>query len=142
MAAYTSFGTLLKLGDGASPETFTTIADVGDIKGPDFSADIEDVTTHSTSGAWREKIATLLSPGKLQLPLHFQPQAVTHSYTAGLLKDFANRTKRNFQIVLKDPGTTTWTFAAYVTSFKMQHPVAGIIKADVELTLTGPPTLS
>jgi len=141
-SAINSFGTLLKIGDAATPENFTTIAEVADIGGPGLKANTEDVTHHGSSGGWEEKIVTTLAAGDVKFDLNFQPVASTHSQTSGLLRDMKNKTKRNFQLVFPDTGNTTWTFAAYVTGFEPKAPVKGKLSASVTLEITGQPTLA
>ena len=137
-----SFGTLLKIGDGGGTEVFTTIAEVKDISGPGFELATHDATTHSSTGAWREVIPGLLEPGEVTFSIGFIPTNPTHSQTSGLVRDMKNRTKRNFQLVFTDAGQTTWAFSAYVTGFSPQDPVDGLGSADVTLKLTGAPTLA
>jgi hypothetical protein len=54
-----SNGTLLKIGDGASPENFTTIPEVMRLSGPSVRFDLLDVTSHDTVGFFREWIPGL-----------------------------------------------------------------------------------
>jgi len=140
--ALAAFGTLLKIGDGGGTEVFTSIAEVTDISGPKFKLDTTEVTSHTSAGAWREKIPTLLDAGEMSLKINFIPTGATHSQTSGLLKDMRSRTKRNFQLLFSDSGVTTWSFAAYVTSFEPSEPIDGALAADVTLTITGAPTLA
>ena len=53
-----AFGTLLKLGDAGSPETFTTVAEITDLDGVDIKLDTDDATSHD-SNFWEESIATI-----------------------------------------------------------------------------------
>ncbi len=141
--ALSAFGTLLKIGDGATPtENFTTIAEVKDISGPSLELATEEVTHHSSTGGWREKIGTLLSAGEVTFDLNFIPTEATHSYSTGLINDMVNRTKRNFQLVFPDAGNTTWQFTALVTKFEPDEPVEGELGASVTLEVTGQPTLA
>lgn len=140
-SATSAFGTLLKIGDGGSPESFATIAEVKDISGPSMELATEDVTSHSSTNGWREFIATLLDAGEVSFDINFVPTATTHSYSAGLLKDYANKTKRNFQIVFSG-GSPTWTFSAFVTGFEPSMPVEGANTASITLKITGQPTLA
>lgn len=141
-AATKGFGTLLKLGDGGGSETFTTIAEVRDISGPNLSMGTADVTSHSSTGGWDEGIGTILSGGEVTFGLNFLPANATQSYSAGLIKDFTNRTLRNFQMVFTNSGSTTWTFAALVTRFQPTAPVTGHLTANVTLRISGQPTLA
>lgn len=142
-AAKSSFGTFLKIGDGASSEAFTTIAEVLDIGGPAMTLDTEDVTSHSSTSGWAEHIGTILNGGEVSFDMNWLPANTTQSYTtSGLLRDMANRTLRNFQLVVPAAATLTWTFAALVTSFKPDLKVKGAQRASVSLLISGVPTLS
>lgn len=135
--AFSSFGTFLKKGDGGSPETFATIAEVGDIEGPDMQLATEDVTHHGSTGGWDEVIGTILSGGEVSFPVNFLPSDATQDASSGLQADMRNRTKRNFQLVYPDPGGNGFAFAALVTGFKPKAPVKGKLSADVKLKITG-----
>ncbi|MBK8211571.1 MAG: hypothetical protein IPK78_18100 [Rhodospirillales bacterium] len=141
-AAKSSFGTFLKLGDGASSETFTTITEVKDIKGPALKLSIEEVTSHSSTAGWIEKIGTLLEGGTVTFEMNWIPGHATQSYSAGLLKDMVNRTLRNFQLVVPAASTLTWTIAAYVAEFQPDLKVKGAQVVSVTLELSGQPTLA
>jgi predicted secreted protein len=138
--AISAFGTLLKIGDGATPETFTTILHVGNITAPAIKSETKDATAHDSTGGWKEFKPTLLSVGNVKFPVWYVPSAATHNATTGLLADVVNRTLRNFQIVY--PGAVTWTFGAYVDEFAPKAPVDGLLTADITLTPTGVPTLA
>lgn len=137
-----SFGTLLKVGDGASSETFTTVAEVRDIKGPSLELATEDMTNHSSTNGWEESIGTILSGGDVQFEINWIPSHATHSYAAGLLKDMVNRTLRNFQLVIPAALPVTWTFSAYVTKFPPDLPVKGGQRVSCTLKISGYPTLA
>ncbi len=139
--ALAAYGVLLKIGDGATSEVFTTIAEVRDIEGPELELEAKEVTSHD-SGGWREYIGTLLGGGEVSFELNFIPTNATHSYTAGLIKDMLDRKRRNFQLVFSDTGSTTWKFAALVTKFAPSAGVEDELMAEVTLQLTGAPVLA
>jgi predicted secreted protein len=140
--ALAGYGVLLKIGDGGGSETFTTIAEVKDIEGPELELEAKEVTSHDSPAGWREYIGTLLSGGEVSFDVNFIPTNATHSYSAGLIKDLVNRTKRNFKLVFPDGGSTTWTFAALVVGVKPSGPVEDELSAEVTLQVTGQPTLA
>lgn len=140
-SAISAFGTLLKIGDGATSEAFTTIAEVRDISGPGFELGTTEVTAHDSDG-WREFVATLLDGGEISFDINFGPAEATHDYDGGLLQDMVNKTRRNFQLIFPDTATTTWTLPAYVTNFEPGAPVDGELSASVTLKVTGQPTLA
>lgn len=140
-AAIHAHGTLLKIGDGGGSETFTTIVEVTDINGPGLDDEVVDVTSHDSANHAREYIGGLLDAGEVTFTINYIPTATTHNATTGLIRDWKNRTKRNFQLVYPDGGATTWAFAALVQHFEAAAPIDDKLAADVTLKLTGMPTL-
>ena len=140
--ALAGYGVLLKIGDGGGSETFTTIAEVRDIEGPELELEAKEVTSHDSPGGWREYIGTLLTGGEVSFDLNFIPTNATQSYTSGLIEDMVGRTKRNFQLIFSDTGATTWAFTALVTGFKPSAGVEDELLAEVTLQVTGQPTLA
>ena len=140
--ARSSFGSLLKIGDGGGSESFATISEVLDISGPGFSLNTADATSHDSTGGWNELIGTILQGGQVTFTLNWQPGHATHSYAAGLLGDMVARTLRNFQLVIPTASPTTWSFSALVTGFPPSLPVDGKQTVAVTLSLSGQPTLA
>ena len=138
--ALASYRTLLKLGDGATPEIFATIAEVLDISGPALTLNVEDATSHDSTDGWAESIGTILEAGDVTFDVQFVPTGATHSYVTGLIKDMVNRTLRNFQLVF--PDATTWVLPAFVTGFNPSNTVRGKSTASVSLHVSGKPTLA
>ena len=78
-----SFGTLLQRGDGAAPtEAFTTIGEVLNIGGPSLAQEVVDVTSHSSPGAFRQKVGGLLDAGEISFDINFGPTEPTHREAA------------------------------------------------------------
>lgn len=140
--AISSFGTLLKMGDGATPENFTTVAEVRDITAGGITVQMEDVTNMDSPDAWVEKIATVLSYDDITFGINYKPTGATHNAATGLVYAAANRLRKNFQLVFPDAGSTTWTLPAYVAGFKPRAPVKGALSADVTVSVCGKPTLA
>lgn len=137
-----AFGTLLQIGDGATAESFTTIAEVVNISGPALSTDTIDMTHHSSPGNWEESLASTLRSGEVTFDINYIPAHATHDASTGLLADFLNRVVRNFKLVFPDAGNTTWSFAAVVTGFEPAAPHDDKLSASVTLKVSGQPTLA
>lgn len=138
--AISGYGTLLKRGDGLSPEVFTTIAEVKNVQGPSMEVGETEVTSHDSAlaGAFREFRATLIDGGTVEFDVNYVPSAATHQ---GLRNDLLNRTVRNFKIVL--PGNIeTISFAAFVKSAPYEFPTDDMIKQKITLRVTGTPVWS
>lgn len=131
------FGTLLKAGDGASPETFTTVAEVYDITGPNPSVESIDMTHHESPNNYREKLASFIDGGQISFSANFLPANATQDATQGLLSYFANRTTKNWQIVFPDTGTTTASFAGFVQTYNITAPIDDKLGFEATLEVTG-----
>lgn len=135
--AIPSHGTLVKMGDGATPENFTTIAELGDIDLPEWGNEKEEVTVQTTAARRRAYRATLAKDGSVGFKVNWVPGDPTHDRVTGLLALAESGETQNFQIVLPDDDVTTFTFAAFVETFKPAAPVQGILSADVVLSIDG-----
>ena len=126
-------GTLLKIGNGASPEVFTTIKEIKSFTGPGGSAAVIDVTDLSSIS--KEKRMGLADEGQLSFVIHYIPNDTQHA----LLRTIrANRTKRNFKLFFVDGSpVSTWTFAGFVTNFSIAGAVDGVIEGNVTIEITG-----
>lgn len=135
MGKNAGFGTLLKRGA-------VTVAYVTNISGPGLSLDTEDVTSHDSTEAWEEVVATILRSGEITIDLEYDPNHATHkNASGGLLYDMTTRTSTTFSIVFPSSPTVTWSFTAFVTGFEPSAPVDGALTASVTMKITGKPTL-
>jgi hypothetical protein len=134
--AINAFGTLLKRGDGGSPENFTTVTEIVDIDGPNMKQDIVDVTHMQSVGGFRERKITLRDGGTISLVGHYLPTDQTQSSVNGLFNDFINGTQKNFQIVYPGGGSY-YQFAAFVTDAKPGAKLGNVLELNVTLTITG-----
>lgn len=132
--AYSTFGTLLKRGDGGTPEVFATIGGLKDVDEVGAELRTEESTSHD-SGGWVEKTAHLLDAGEAAFVLNWDPADPTHIQ---LRSDRDSRVKRNFQLVEPFAGGETASFAALVTKIGKPYPVEGLMEANVTLDITGP----
>jgi len=140
--ALSAFGTLLKIGNGQSPEEFATLAELRSVSGPSISADTLETTTHNTPTPWKRFITGLLDGGEISADINFNPSEPTHSATQGILAIMQARLCRNVQIVFPDDANTTWVAPCIVTAFEMSADPADILSASLTLKVAGPPTLT
>ena len=84
MAKYAAFGThLLRIA--------AEVANVKSIGGPGISLDTEDVTSHDSTEAWEEVVATILRTGEISVDIVYDPNNATHKNAAlGLLNDLTS----------------------------------------------------
>ncbi len=77
-------GTVFKVGDGQSPEVFTSIVNVVSIGMSGRSVEEVDFTHLASSGGFREFRPGFKDPGELTLSVHYDPTNATLNGTAGL----------------------------------------------------------
>lgn len=130
-----AFGTIFQMGDGATPEVFTNVAEVRDIDGPGLMLGTVEVTHHLSPNAFKEYQATLKDLEDVSFELGFVPTNATHDLTTGLMSKWNDRTKTNFRIVFTD-GTTTWALTGFVTSFKITAQLENVYIANCSIKLT------
>ena len=152
-----AIGTLLQVGNGASPEIFNSVANIGDITGPSTQVAVVDVTAH-TSGSvpFRQKLPTLIDPGVITFPVYLVPSSggptgagtyMGHNYAAGLGRLLINRgltpgVPYNWKIIYPDGLSTFDEFQGFLTKYARDMKVAGVIMANAEITLTGFPSFA
>lgn len=130
--ALESQGMLLKIGNGLSSETFTTIPEIKTFSGPGGSATVIDVS--DLSSAAREKRIGLNDEGQLSFTINYIPTNTQHAL---LRTQRASRDLTSFQLVFTDTGNTTWDFEAYVNGFSVSGAVDGVVEAQVTLEISG-----
>jgi predicted secreted protein len=135
MSGMWAYGAQFRRGDGATPETFATVADVREINGVDLSRNTDDVTAHDSPEGWMEFIGTLKDAGEISLTLNYRP--TSHDQFVGDLSDAA---PRNYKIVVPSSPAVTWSFAAIMTGFTQGFPVDGKATGTFTYKITGKPT--
>ena len=131
MSAQKGKDLLVKIGDGATPETFTTIAGLRATT-LSFNAQSIDITSNDSTDMWRE----LLSGGG----------AKTATITgSGVFKDAASdatlrsvffaQTLSNFQIVIPSFGVVSGPFK--IASLQYEGPFDGEVKITLSLASAG-----
>ena len=131
MSAQRGKDLLVKIGDGGSPETFTTVAGLRATT-LSFNAQTVDVTNADSVDQWREllagagvKSASFIGSGV------FKDAASDESLHAS----FFNQTTPNFQIVI--PGFGTISGAFQIASLQYEGPYDGEVKISLSLQSAG-----
>ena len=145
--AIVASGTLLKIGDGASSEEYTTVPEVTKLQGPSVKFDILDVTSHSTiaTGNFREYIPGLADGDNIAFDINWKPSNTVHK---SLRTQSYARTNRNFQTIFPDPNATsvgsdsTVVCSTYITQIQPKADIGAVLTASGTLKITGAPTWS
>lgn len=120
-------------------EVFTTLAEVTGLSGPGESLELIDATHMESSDGYREFIPSLRDSGEISVDLNFLP---ADSNQGGLRDDLVAGTKRNWQLVWTDTGTTTYSFSGYVTAVEPTASIDDKLSASATIKVTGPITVS
>lgn len=128
------------IGDGASPEVFTPLAEVTAITPPGISRDMPEATHMQSPEGWREFIMGLKDGGEVSLELNFINQASPTGNAAVLMAEFDKTTTGNYQIEF--PDTSTWSFTGGCTGFEPDAPLDDRMTASATFKITGKPVLA
>lgn len=101
------------------------IPEVTNVSGLGATAQTVDVTAHDAASAWSSKISTFLEGAPQQVDGNYIPGNAVHQ---GLYALFVARTSVACTLQLPDTGTTTWSYNARVTAFRVPTmPVNGVL---------------
>lgn len=134
------YGTLVKMGDGGAPETFTAIAELrGDISFDGMKSDEIEITTHNNAvnGRAKEKIPGLIDPGNLTFEINYIANEATH---VAVRTAWIAQTKKNFQIL--SPFGDLISASGYIMTLPLTFPSGDAINAKISIMLTGLPVFS
>jgi len=135
-AAQQGIDFILKRGDGASPEVFTT---VGGFRSNTFTInkDSVDVTTKSHTDRWRRRLANVAIRD-----LNVSGSGIFEASTqeAFFRSDMFGSTLHNYQIVV--PGLGTFEGAFDLTSLEYGGDFDGVVTFNVSLVSAGAPTFT
>ena len=112
------YGTLFKRGDGASPEGFTTLAEVRKIGSFGSKRGLVDMTNFDSLDTFMEYILAMKDGVQMTIECNFIPTNATQSVAAGMILDHNNGTVRNFTLTL--PGAFgTFSFSGLVVEWNV-----------------------
>lgn len=132
-------GTLLKVGDGASSEAFTTVPEVHKLSGPQIMFDLLDVTSHDSAGFFREFIPGLADGEMISATVNWRPANTVHK---NIRIDQYARTLRNFKMVFPDTSDNNVAIATYIRGIVPKADIGVVLTADITLKITGQPVWS
>ncbi len=143
MAKYAATGTSLRYEDPGSPGTFVAVAQVQGISGPTLSAEEIDVTTHDTTGEYREFLGGFKDGGEITFTVVFDPEAGGHPTLLGF---FDTRELLTWRIVFPtdtvDANKANMEFSGFVRDFQVDAQVGEALTAEVTIRVSGQVTLN
>jgi hypothetical protein len=130
--AILGFGTLFQTSDGASPATWSTVAEVTMITPPGPSRDNIDLSHENGPNEWRENMPGLKSPGELKLEFNFIPGGDSYN---DLFAELGDQLIRQRRIVF--PNSAILGFSAFLTALESDAPIDAQLKATATFQLSG-----
>ena len=136
--AVSGVGTTLGLGDGASPEVFTSISEITNLGGPEVSAEEVEVTSLDSVGGFKEFISGLRDGGTVTFDMNY----LGGNTQQNAMRDNIGGTTDNYQLSWPFSPAVTCTFGAQVSSMTFNTEPNAAITASVSLKVSGAPTWS
>lgn len=138
MGGKAAFGTTIAFGTGTAP---TAVANVTNISGLDGDVETIDVTSHDSGSAYRQKIASFIDAGQVNLDLNFDPNNATHRATSGgilYLRD--QRTLERWKVTFPGAPIHYVSFDAFVKNAGFEAPFDDKLSMAVTLEVSGAAT--
>lgn len=137
--AINGMGTLFKVGNGGSSETFTTIPEVKEVNAPNVKTDLNDVSSMDSPGDFREWLPGMHDGDTVTAPIWWRPSNTVHK---SLRIDAYASTLRNFQTIFPDDTDNTCDFAGYIVDQKNEAKVGQPLMGSLNVKVTGLPEWS
>ena len=119
-SANAAYKTLIQYGDGATPELFTTVAEVREIDPPEQTAPEIDATSHDSSAA-EYILSSCEDSGEFTIAANFLGDA-----TATAVRGDLGAAARNWQLCFPNFGARTLTFTANAGDDKLTATAHGL----------------
>lgn len=138
MAKRSTQGVELRIGDGASSETFTKLAQVENIDGAGSTR--TEITTTDLDSTATEFVMGLIDSGNITLPIYFDPLD-SQQDALFIENQAANPELKNYQLGFNvGSPEATLDFSAYVQGFEFGVTTDDVQRATVTLRVSGPYT--
>lgn len=125
-------GILLQAGDGATPEVFTTVAEIVSIKPPGFSRNQVDVSNHNQGK--ESTLLGILRASELTGKCNWVGDDPTHDGSTGMLADIMANTSRNWRITCPPNGYPRITGPGQLATFEpTEVPVDAALQFDFSI---------
>jgi len=141
MGGVAAFGIVVQYGTTTGTATSQTLANVTNVSGLDSDVEEIDVTSHDSAGAYREKVASFIDAGEVQVDLNFDPNNTTHRATSpGIL--WLRDQRLTVPWVIKFAGTPTHQvrFNAFVRSAPFDGSFDDKLSMTATLSVSGSAT--
>lgn len=131
-------GTLFKVGDGGSPETFTAFLEQVEVPGFEITRDMVDATHMGSTSAMREFIYGVGDAGEIQVVANFIETGTDapDNFTAMIDREAA----KNYQLAF--PGGAVFQCAGLIQGLSVQAPMDDKMTVTFTVKFSGVPTFT
>lgn len=134
--AFAAQNSYLSIGDAASPNTYTEVAEVKSVGGPNQTTEKIDVTHLRSASGYREYLQSFKDGGVIACVANYIPSNATHgSGASGLRGLFNSGAIRGWKKTFSD-GTEEF-FDGYVSGLGTPLSVGTAVELNFEVTVTG-----
>lgn len=137
-AAVKGVGTLLQVGDGASPEVFTTLSEVTSLSGPSIAAEEIEVTNMDSPNGFKEYITGLKDGGTVDFDCNW----IKSTSQTQIRDDITAGTTRNYKITFQTSPTTVALFTGLPLSMAFSADPNSAVTASLSVRISGDITWS
>lgn len=132
-SAKIGWGTILSIGNGATPEVFTSVGESKDIDGASVTNSWLDATHNESPEGYVEEIPGLKNKKQVTFRMNY---CSTDTQQQTLITAAEDQTLHNFELQENDASGRKLSFAAYV-EYDITRPTAGIRELSITLNIPG-----
>lgn len=133
-----TIGNQFQVGDGASPEVFTTVGGVTSV--PDIGGgDADQIELTELLDLQRRYTKGYKTPPTVSVPINIQKGSALQAQLKAD-DDSATKVVRNYQVTEPDGTTVIVAFTGYVSGFNIAQEGGDAVRGTVSITLEGTPT--
>lgn len=134
--AVKGYGTILKRGDGGSPEGFSAVAEVKDIGAFGATRTLLECTHYGSPGGFKEFILGLKDGSTFSVVANWIPSDASQSEVAGCMADFNSGATKNYQIIFPTSPNKQSNIKVLVMKFTIKDPIDGVLECTWDFKLT------
>lgn len=142
ITGYAGTGTLLKFGNAASPEVFTTVSNIKELNGIKQTRTRLDSSTHNyaaTQSGYDDFILGLKKGGSYNVKLVWDPNDATHGNAALAVRGlYEAGTKINMKVLLGNVSPVcSLTHVGAISELGVEYPLDGLLMMDAKIEIAG-----
>lgn len=140
--AWWVYGSEFQLGDAATPEVFTKVAEVIDIDGPGMTRDSTEVTNEDSSDGYREFIPGWRDGDTVTVNANWLPTDSTQDDSTGTLSHYNDDSNHNYRIVTPAAVGITISLTGHITGHPFSLAMEEQAQVEFEVKISGKPSVA